>query len=248
MENRSILQIKYKMVEEIHIMGTGLVINGLSTGGEVYKLKSDINIQEAHQKGLKDGLDQMYFTVGEDKYVLQGDNLMLGEAKAVMSKEVPSTVIKLDGKAVEINIEAMDDEVSSIMDGFVQNGQVASYSGTAIAVGVPVAALSGLSWIITEKAGSAMGSKLASGGIYLGTAAVVGGAIGLAYYAGKSVYQGASNTPKPAQTESMKLSEFVNTQNEAKSAGRVSVAAKAEAAKEVATDILLDTAFDLIFD
>lgn len=228
-------------------MGTGLVVNGLSTGGQIYQLKNDVSIEQAHKKGQSDGLDQVYFSANGNNYVLQGDNLKLGEVREMMKKDVPSHVTKLEGKPVEITFHEVDDEISSVGDGFHKNGHIGSMSATAAAVGVPLTAFSGLGWIITQKAGSKLGSAIASGGMYLGAAAVVGGIAGGIYYAGRSTVQGLKAAPDATKTADTKLRQL-NSENNASKAGHVSVREKTEVAVDIATDIAIDTAFDLIFN
>ena len=228
-------------------MGTGLVVNGLSTGGQIYQLKNDVSIEQAHKKGLSDGLDQVYFSANGNNYVLQGDNLKLGEVREMMKKDIPSHVTKLEGKPVEITFHEIDDEISSVGDGFHKNGHIGSMSATAAGIGVPVAAFSGLGWIIASKAGSKMGAAVASGGMYLGAAAVVGGIAGGIYYAGKSTVQGLKAAPDPSITADTKLRQL-NSDNNSHKAGHVSVREKTEVATDIATDIILDSALDILFN
>lgn len=228
-------------------MGSGLVVNNLSTGGQVYKLKENVSIETAHQKGLKDGLDQVYFTSGKEKYVLEGDNLKLGELNNLAKKgKVPGLLVELNSQPVKIDVEKIDDQVSTVKEGFVKNGRIASYSTTAVAIGVPVAAFSGLASIVTMQTGSAVAKAVTTGGIYVGVAATVAGAAGLLYYTGKSIAQGVGNKPNTSQTESIKQ-EKVNTDNNSKPAGLVSVQEKKDAATKIAVNLVLDSALDIIF-
>jgi hypothetical protein len=226
-------------------MGSGLVINNLSTGGQVYKLKDGVSIDQAYQKGLKDGLDQVYFTAGKDNYVLEGDNLKLGELKQALKGNIPDMVVKLDNKPTEIHIDKIDESVSTVKEGFVKNGKIASYSTTAIGVGIPVAAFSGISALVTMGSTSSAAKALSVGGIYVGLAAAAAGIVGLVYYGGKSVYDGSSNKPNPAQSESFKGAK-VDTENNAKPAGLVSVKEKMDVATNIITDIIFDGTMDAI--
>jgi hypothetical protein len=228
-------------------MGSGLVVNNLSTGGQVYKLKDGVSVDQAYQKGLKDGLDQVYFTAGKDKYVLQGDDLKLGELTQVMKSGVPSVLVKLNNQPTEVFIEKIDDNVSTVKDGFVKNGKIASVSGTTATVGASVFAFSGISALVAYASGNVTAKAVTKFGIYGGLVATVAGVGGLLYYTGKSVAQGASNKPNPAQTEALK-GEKVNTDNSAKPAGLISVQAKKEAAEGVVTDIVVNSALDIIFN
>lgn len=226
-------------------MSSGLVINGLSTGGQIHKLKAGVSIEQAAQQTQKDGLDQLYFSVGKDNYVLQGDDLKLGEAREVMKKGVPTTVVMLDGKAAEVTLQKLDDEVSSVGDGFYQNGGKIGLGLNAAAIGVPVAGLSGLGWIIASKMASKTGQAITTGGIYLGVAATVGGVAAAAYFSGKSVYQGLANNPQIDKSQDVFAGQ-VPSHTDAKSAGRMSVQEKQKVVREVATEIAVDAAFDLL--
>ncbi|MEZ0370830.1 MAG: hypothetical protein ACAI44_17190, partial [Candidatus Sericytochromatia bacterium] len=192
-----------------------------------------------------DGLDQVYFSVGKDNYVLQGDDLKLGEVREVMKKGVPTTVVMLDGKPAEIKIEKLDDEVTSVGDGFYHNGAKIGISTQVAIVGAPVVGLSGLGWLVASMAGSKSGQAWTTGGMYVGAAMIAGGVVGAAFFSGKSVVQGLANKPKIDNSKDI-LSQELGSQNEAKSAGRMSVLEKNKAAKEVITGVITDIALDAL--
>lgn len=223
-------------------MNTGLVINGLASNGLVFKLKDHVSPEKALENGKNDGLDQVYFTDGKNNYVLQGDDLQLGEIKEKF-KNAQSATVQLEGKNVEVKFLAVDDEVTSFTDGLIHNRAIATNSMTAIGVGAPVAALSGLGWLVTEMAGSALGSKIASSAATLGAAAVVGGVAGLVYYVGKSEHQNIKSIPDYDRNK--EVHEYhLGTDNQAPLAGRFSTAEKTGIARQfaigVATEVILD--------
>lgn len=98
---------------------SGVTINGVQTWGHLYQLKEGISLAEAHKKGQKDGLDQVYFSANNGKhYFIEGDGLDLKGIHKSPPGSLPKIAFVENGKAVEaeLRIEHVDDEKSTVSD------------------------------------------------------------------------------------------------------------------------------------
>ncbi|MEZ0371773.1 MAG: hypothetical protein ACAI44_21955, partial [Candidatus Sericytochromatia bacterium] len=119
-----------------------LKINGIATGGNVYevRLPAGKNLLDVKRQGEKDGLDQVYFQVGEKNYVAEGDGLNLSGLKQGVFQSVE--FVSKPGTAQEHaelgTLRVVDDEVNTAWEGVKHVGlaSVTLLSGGLIGGGV----------------------------------------------------------------------------------------------------------------
>jgi hypothetical protein len=141
---------------------SGLAINGVNTGGQVYELKQGVDKAKALEASKKDGLDNVFFEADGKNFMVQGANLNLSGLKSdknQVSVEVngksylvrenttdidnaikgkvptnPAAQLNFDGKDFEAKITAVDNEINSAKEGA---GRVIG-AGVASGVGVGI--------------------------------------------------------------------------------------------------------------
>ena len=100
-----------------------LSINQIPTGGKIYelKLKPDQTIYDVWREGEKDGLDQVYFKMGDTHYMAEGDGLDLsGFKKGFMQR---TEFIREGEKPVTVHVMGIDNEVNTAWEGLKHVGK-----------------------------------------------------------------------------------------------------------------------------
>lgn len=102
---------------------SGVTINGVQTWGALHQLKEGVSLATAHQKGQKDGLDQVYFSANGKNYFIEGDGLDLSGIRKSAAGSLPKITFSENGKAIEseLRIENVDDENSKVNDFLFKN-------------------------------------------------------------------------------------------------------------------------------
>lgn len=90
-----------------------LSIQGSPLKGDLFKVNSDVNTQKVQQAAQKDGMDQLFFESQGQRYVLQAEKLDLSDLK---TGPAMGRLTLPDGKVVEADITAYDDEKTSFVE------------------------------------------------------------------------------------------------------------------------------------
>jgi hypothetical protein len=83
---------------------SGLAINGVSTGGQVYELKSNIDKTAALQAAKKDGLDNVFFEAEGKNFMVSGQNLDLSGLKSDKNQ----VSVEVNGKSFLVRENSVD--------------------------------------------------------------------------------------------------------------------------------------------
>lgn len=107
-------------------------------GGQTFQLNVNLNdkgnLEKITKAGKGDGLDQVYVhdPKSNQSYVIQGDGLDL--SKDMKKGRLSAAIIPINGKMVEVDVKAVDNEVNTAGEGlksFVTIGSSAIGLGTA---------------------------------------------------------------------------------------------------------------------
>lgn len=154
------------------IAGNALSINGTNVRGEVRELKAGVSAGQAHEAGLKDGLDQVYVEANGKTYAVIGDGLNLSGFK---KGDLPIAQLFVDGKMHQAQIKALDNEKNTAGEGWWNLG---TKIGLGV-VGAGVFMMFGGSGKTGEAAMShaagAFSALIGGGALTLGSAAVGAG-------------------------------------------------------------------------
>lgn len=142
-----------------------LRLNGTATGGKVYEIQlpAGKNLLDVKRQGEKDGLDQVYFQVGDKNYVAEGDGLNLKGLKqgVFQSIELVTRPGTPEERAELGTLRVVDDEVNTAWEGVGQVGKasLALLSGGLIGGGVVAGrATMKIAPVMLDHAGQGMGA------------------------------------------------------------------------------------------
>lgn len=109
-------------------------INGVQTGGRLYALNTQTadETQKAVKAAQNDGLDQLFFEMEGQNYVLEGDGLALNDSMLLNAQ------FEKGGVSTPIRIIAKDNEVNTAAEGLgsLAKTSVALFTGGAAVAGV----------------------------------------------------------------------------------------------------------------